>query len=90
MDRFGPEVWVRTGLAREESVKHIFGYNATLSFLFSCLEKAITRVVSSLILTFKSLMSLALFGCLLARPCLILWTSERVIFFCKMEKCPFS
>ena len=44
-------VWVRTGLAREESVKHTFEYNATLSFLFSRLEKAFTRVVSSLILS---------------------------------------
>ena len=46
-------VWIRTGLAREESVKHTFEYNATLSFLFlfSRLEKAFTRVVSSLILS---------------------------------------
>ena len=46
VDRFWLMVWVRTGLALEESVKHTFEYNATLSFLFSCLEKAFTRVVS--------------------------------------------
>ena len=47
-----------------------FEYNGTLSFLFSSLEKEFTRVVSSLILSFKSLMSSALFCCLLARLCL--------------------
>ena len=51
VDRFWLMVWIRTGLAREESVKHTFEYNATLSFLFSRLEKAFTRVVSSLILS---------------------------------------
>ena len=47
--------------------EHTFEYDATLSFLFSRLEKAFTRVVSSLILAFKSLTSSALFCCLLAR-----------------------
>ena len=53
--------------------------------LFSRLEKAFTRVVSSLILAFKSLISLALFGCLLARPCLealklALLVADRILF----------
>ena len=53
--------------------------------LFSRLEKAFTRVVSSLIVAFKSLMSLALFGCLLARPCLealklALLVADRILF----------
>ena len=66
-------------------MKHTFEYNATLSFLFSCLEKAFTRVVSSLILAFKSLMSSALFCCLLARLCLEalkldLLVADRILF----------
>ena len=58
----------------------------TLSFLFSRLEKAFTRVVSSLILAFKSLMSSAgLFYCLLARLCfealkLALLVADRILF----------
>ena len=80
-------VWVRTGLARGESVNHTFEYNATLSLLFSRLEKAFTRVVSSLILAFKSLMSSALFCCLLARLVfdalkLDLLVADRILFFC--------
>ena len=66
-------------------MKHTFEYNATLSFLFSRLEKAFTRVVSSLILAFKSLMSSALFCCLLARLCLEtlkldLLVADRILF----------
>ena len=37
----GLMVWVHTGLAREESVNHTFEYSATLSFLYSRLEKSI-------------------------------------------------
>ena len=48
-------------------MNHTFEYNATLSLFFSCMEKAFTRVVSSLI---KTLMSSALFCCLLACLCL--------------------
>ena len=66
-------------------VNHTFEFNATPSFLFSCLEKAFTRVVSSLILAFKSLMSSALFCCLLARLCLealklALLVADRILF----------
>ena len=62
-----------------------FEYSATISFLFSGLTKAFTRVVSSPILAFKSLMSSALFCCLLACLCsealkLDLLVADKILF----------